>query len=175
MNYEEMRGSIRSGDLIVVSHQPWDNIDDIQSHIVRMATESEYSHVCVAVVNGQGEPFVLEAVVPCVTVSRVPKYLDHGFFWIPMPDKPMSKDEWDYGFSKKGEPYSKIEAIAAQLDLLKIGASRYWECAELTICMRKLSGVDFNCKATPAAVVRSALNMGYEIKFIKAKEQYGRN
>jgi hypothetical protein len=129
--------------------------------------ESEYSHVAVVWVAPNGDPHLIEAVVPCVTVSPLEKYLDYGFFLIQTPDKPMTQEEESYGMSKLNEDYSKIEAIEGQLDLLRIGCSPKWECAELTICMRKLSGLDLGEKATPAAVVQRALSLGYTLKFIE--------
>jgi hypothetical protein len=166
MKFSEAKSLIKSGDLIACSHQPWASISDIESHIVRIVTESEYSHVCVVAGSDRDSPYVLEAVVPSVGLNPLEKYLDYGFFWIAVPDKPMTQQEREYGLSKVGEEYSKLEAIEGQLDLLRIGCSERWECAELTICMRKLSGLDLGSKATPAAVVQRALSLGYPLKFV---------
>jgi hypothetical protein len=167
MKYSEFKKVCQSGDLIAVSHQEWESISDIESQIVRMATESEYSHVCVLVKDNDGKPCVLEAVVPEVTVSPLTKYLNSGFYHIATPDKPMSKEEEAYGMSKVGQSYSKLEAVAGYLDLLPIGGDELWQCSELTIAMRKLSGLDLGPHATPAAVVKQALLRGYELKLIE--------
>jgi hypothetical protein len=167
MKWEDAKKIIKSGDIVACSHQPWATISDIQSHIVRIVTQSEYSHVAVAWLPPDGDPHVIEAVVPCVTLSPLERYLDYGFFLIQIPDKPMTQEEESYGMSKLGEEYSKLEAIEGQFDLLAIGGSDRWECAELTICMRRLSGLELGAKATPAAVVQRALSLGYSMQFIE--------
>lgn len=166
MKYSEFKKVCQAGDIIAVSHQEWETISDIESQIVRMATESEFSHVCVLIKDEHGEPCVLEAVVPEVTISPLTKYLKDGFYHISTPDKPMTKEEESYGRSKLKQKYSKLEAVAGYLDLLPVGGSERWECAELTICMRRLSSLDLGPKATPAKVVREALSQGYSLNLV---------
>jgi hypothetical protein len=167
MKYSEFKEVCQSGDIVAVSHQEWKTISDIESQVVRMATESEYSHVCVVWKDKNGEPHVIEAVVPQVTVSPLSKYLVNGFYHIATCDKPMSKEEEAYGMSKVGQKYSKLEAIAGYFDLLPVGGDEFWMCAELTIAMRNLSGLNLGPHATPAAVVQKALNTGYTLTFVK--------
>lgn len=166
MKWEEAKHLIKSGDLIFVSHQEWDTISDIESHIVRMATESEFSHVCVAY-EYDGGACTIESIVPAVTVSCLDKYIENGFYWVHIPDKPMTKDEEGYGLSKLGQAYSKIEAIEGYFDLIEIGGSQSWFCAELTIAMRRLSGLDLGTHCTPAAIAKKILEKGYTMHFIK--------
>jgi hypothetical protein len=166
MVWDEAKHLIKSGDLIAVSHQPWATLADWESHIVRVATESEYSHVTVAWTAPNGTPHVIEAVVPAVAVNPLEKYLEHGFFWIPMPDKPMSKKEEAYGLSCVGDEYSKLQAVAGQLNWLDVAQDRRWQCSELTLAMRRLSGAQLGKKATPAAVIRNALSQGYTLNFV---------
>jgi hypothetical protein len=166
MKWGEAKKLIKAGDLIACSHQPWKTLSDIESHIVRIVTQSEYSHVAVAWFPPDGEPHLIEAVVPCVTLSPLEKYLDYGFFLLQTPDKPMTQEEESYGMSKLGEPYSKWEAVEGELELLNIGASGKWQCSELTIAMRKLSNLDLGPTATPACVVQRALQLGYTMKYI---------
>lgn len=166
MNYAEIRGSIKSGDLILLSHEDWASLYDLQIQIVRLATQSEYSHVCVAWVFA-GRVFVIEAVEPKIRIMPLSNMLDIGVYLIQTPDKPMLNDELEYAMSKVGiEVYSKLQAIEGQLDMLKIGADKFWQCSELVISMRKLSGLDLGDKATPAAVAQKALELGYQLKFI---------
>jgi hypothetical protein len=166
MRYSDFKSVCHSGDLIAVSHREWKTISDVESQIVRMFTESEFSHVCVIWKDINGEPHVIEAVVPQVTVSPLTKYLDHGFYHIPMPDKPMSKEEEAYGFSKVGQAYSKVQAVEGYLHMLDIGQDVRWQCSELTISMRKMSGVSLGPIATPASVVQTALSKGYGLHFV---------
>lgn len=166
MQYSEFKKVCQVGDIIAVSHQEWNTLSDIESQVVRMATESEFSHVCVLIKDKNGEPCVIEAVVPQVTISSLTKYLNYGFYHVATPDKPMSKEEEAYGMSKLGEGYSKWEAIGGYLDLIKIGGDSKWMCAELTIAMRNLSGLFLGAHATPAAVIRSAMQAGYSLTFV---------
>jgi hypothetical protein len=166
MKYSEFKNVCKSGDLIAVSHKEWKTVADIESQIVRMVTESEYSHVCVVWKDENGEPHVIEAVVPQVSVSPLTKYLEDGFYHIPT-DKPMSKEEEAYGFSKVGQQYSKLEAVAGYLHLLDIGQDMRWQCSELTISMRRMSGLGLGPIATPSAVVQKALSRGYSLQFVE--------
>jgi hypothetical protein len=131
-----------------------------------MVTESEYSHVCVVWKDENGEPHVIEAVVPQVSVNPLTKYLDYGFYHIPT-DNPMSKEEESYGLSKIGQKYSKIQAIEGYLNWLNVGDDTYWECAELTISMRRMSGANLGPIATPSAVVQKALSKGATLQFVE--------
>lgn len=168
MNYTEFKNVCQSGDIIAVSHKEWKTFADVESQIVRIVTESEFSHVCVLWKDEKGELCVVEAVVPEVTISPLTKYLNDGFYWIATPDKPMGKDEEAYGMSKLGQVYSKPEAIAGYLNLLQIGNDTRWQCSELTICMRRLSGLSLGTHATPSAVVQQALSKGYTLQFVEA-------
>lgn len=167
MKYSEFKKVCQPGDLIAVSHQEWKTVADIESQIVRMMTESEYSHVCVLLESGGDTPTILEAVVPAVKVNPIDRYLENGFYWIHMPDKPMTDAEREYGLSKVGQEYSKGEAIAGYLKLLDIGSDQKWQCSELTISMRKFSGISLGPVATPAAVVHAALSRGYTLTLVE--------
>jgi hypothetical protein len=165
MDYASIRSSIKSGDLIALSHTAWGSLYDLQIQAVRTFTQSEYSHICVAWVIG-GRVFVIEAVEPKVRIMPLSNMQDVGFYWIPTNNE-MSETELEFGLSKVGiGTYSKIEAIEAQLDLLDIGKDDLWECAELTIAMRKLSSVNLGDKATPAAVVQNALEQGLILNYM---------
>jgi hypothetical protein len=165
MKFSEFKNVVRSGDLIALSHQSWASEKDIESQIVRMATRSEFSHVCVALVEDE-DVYCIEAIVPHVSITRLEERLSEGFYHIPTPDKPMTEEEKQYGLSKVGDGYSKLEAIEGYLDLLKIGYDGLWQCSELTIAMRRLSGLDLGPIATPAKVVEKAMKLGYEMRFI---------
>jgi hypothetical protein len=167
MRYFEFKEVCQSGDIIAVSHQEWGTISDIESQIVRMATESEYSHVAVVWKDKNGEPYVLEATVPSVGIHPIGRYLKNGFYWIQMADKPMTSEEESYGFAHIGDSYSKIQAVEGFFNMLDIAQDRKWQCSELTISMRRLSGVDLGPTATPADVVRKAMSLGYTLTFVE--------
>lgn len=165
MKYSEIRNNIKSGDLIALTHKSWCSLYDIQIQAVRTFTQSEYSHVCVAWVVA-GRVFVIEAVEPKVRIMPLSNMNQEGFYWIPTT-KPMSETELEFGLAAVGiGAYSKVQAIAAQLNMLDIGADDKWECAELTIMMRQLSGQELGGKATPSAVVAAAQNSGAPVYLI---------
>lgn len=166
MDYAQARNQIKSGDLIAMTHNQWNSFYDLQVQAVRTGTQSEYCHMCVAWVIA-GRVFVIEAVNPLVRIFPLSNLKDAGFYWLATPDTPMSDKELEFGLSWVGRgEYSKWQAIEAQLNTLDVGADDKWECAELTICMRRLSGLDLGSKATPAAVVQEALKKGYTLAFV---------
>ena len=166
MEYGQAKSKIKSGDLIALSHKEWGSLYDLQVQAVRVFTESEYSHVAVAVVL-EGIPFVLEAVEPKVRLMPIENILDNGFYWIPT-NTPLSKEELEFGLSKVGkDQYSKLEAVEGNLGMLDIGGDSKWQCAELTITMRRLSGLDLGNHATPAAVVQKALELGMQLNYVE--------
>lgn len=165
MKYSEIKEKIRSGDLIALSHKDWGSLYDLQVQAVRIFTESEYSHVALAVVIGD-TPFLVEAVEPKIRLMPIANMLEDGFYWIPTTHI-MTDKELDFGMSKVGKDrYSKIEAIGGDLGLLDIGEDNYWQCAEFVIAMRKISGLDLGDHATPASVVQKALELGMSLQFV---------
>jgi hypothetical protein len=166
MNYKEIRTKIKSGDLVALTHENWNSLYDLQIQAVRIFTESEYSHVAIAWVVG-GRVFLIEAVTPKVRIFPLSNLQDTGFYWIPT-DTPMSDAELEFGLKRVGiGEYSKIEAVEAQFNMLNVGSNDKWECSELVIAMRKLSGLHLGDKATPSAVVQSALEQGMVLNYIK--------
>jgi hypothetical protein len=165
MDYAEARSKIKTGDLVALTHSAWASLYDLQVQAVRIGTQSEYCHVCVAWVIG-GRVFVIESVEPVVRIFPMSNFEDHGFYWIPT-DVPMSSEELEFGLARVGlGKYSKVQAVEGQLNILRIGEDELWMCAELTIAMRRLSGLDLGPKATPAAVVKRAQELGYPTFFV---------
>lgn len=169
--YEEIRGTINSGDLIALTHKEWNSFYDLQVQAVRIFTESEYSHVAVTWVVG-GRIFLIESAQPKVRIFPLSNLKDSGFYLIQTPDKPMTERELEYGLKHVGiGQYSKLQAIEGQLNLLNIGDDGLWQCAEYVIAMRRLSGLDLGIKATPGAVVQKALELGYSLQYITNKKE----
>lgn len=165
MNYADARVHINTGDLLAWSHYDWDSWYDLQVQAVRIGTASEYCHVGLAWVFA-GRVWVIESVAPVVRVVPLSNLLEQGFYWLPIPPN-MSGSELEFAFSKVGKGrYSKVQAVAAQLNLLDVGADDLWECAEFVIAARRLSGVDLGPKATPSAVVKRAQELGSACHFI---------
>lgn len=169
MRYEEILSGINSGDIIATTHTEWGSLDDLQVQAIRLFTLSEYSHVGVAL-KVEGEVFILEAVVPKVVATPLASKVKAGFYVI-QTNTPMLDDEFNYGISQIGKGiYSKIQAIGGYLNTLDIGEDNYWQCAELVISMRRLSGLDLGPRATPSAVVQKALKQGLTLTYIQKDE-----
>lgn len=155
MNYTAIRDQIQSGDVLAWSHYEWASWYDLQVQAVRICTESEYCHVGLAWVAG-GRVWCIESVEPVVRVVPLSNLVGRGFYWLPMRVQ-MSEQELEFALAKVGHGrYSKLQAVQAQLGTLAIGVDDQWECAELVIAARRLSGCDLGNKATPAAVVLAA-------------------
>jgi hypothetical protein len=127
MQYSNIRSTIKSGDVIAWSEGGWSNWHDIQVSIVRMFTESEYSHIGVAYVVA-GRVFVVEAVVPLIRIFPLSKLTP--FFYFKAPDTWWSDKMEEELVSKVGLPYSKLEAIKAFMGMNTDGTEN-WECAKL--------------------------------------------
>jgi hypothetical protein len=166
MKYSEHREKIKSGDIIILSHSKWGSFYDLQVQAVRLFQESEYSHVGLAW-KCSGRLFVIEAVTPYVRIFPLSNYAQEGFYHIPLK-KPMESKELEFALSKVGNgKYSKWEAILAFFRALSIGKDNLWQCAEFVMTCRKLSGVNLGGVATPAAIVKTALENGYQLKYIQ--------
>lgn len=166
MDYITARGQIQSGDVIALSHEQWGSWYDLQIQAVRMFTESEYSHIALAWVFG-GRVFLIESVNPFVRIMPLSNLADKGFYHIPIGVEP-TETELEFLMSQVGvAPYSKIEAILAYFKKAKIGDTRVEECAKFAIEARRLSGVDLGDKATPSAVVKTLLEAGHALQYVK--------
>ena len=157
MHYPDLRSQIKSGDVLAWTHRSWDSIKDIQCQIVRMATQSEYSHVGVAWVVAE-RVFVLEAVTAGVRIFPLSR--SAPFYWVP---RGIWSDEAERrAMAHVGAEYSKWEAIKAFF-----GGSSYdndaWECAEYVCWVLGLPVV----AKTPAKVVQHLQDVeGLELRTV---------
>ncbi len=161
MKYEDMRHTIKSGDILAFSHEGWDSFYKFKIQMVRMFTKSEYSHVGVAWVIGE-RVFVIEAVVPCVRIFPLTKC--GNFYHIPMGI------EWNDTIEEKalthiGNPYSQITAMKAFFHKLNKGNTE--ECAALVLTIMDSAGVFLDCRATPDDVVEYAQLRGSPLYLVE--------
>lgn len=155
MKYDAIRHLIKPGDLIAISHYRWASWYDVQIQAVRVFGRTEYSHVAEVVGMLGDRLMIVESVVPVIRTVPLSSLLEEGFYWTPLPE--MSDAEFAFLTARLGKgKYSKLQAIMAQIKRLAIGADDLWECAELLIIARRLSGVDLGGHATPSAVVKAA-------------------
>lgn len=162
MKYIDVRNQIKSGDILAWSHGGWSSWYDIQVSIVRMFTQSEYSHVGIAWVIG-GRVFIIEAVGSGVRIFPLSREIP--FYWIPQGEADYWNDAVEeHMLSRIGDKYSKWDAILAFFGKLNIGSNNSWQCAELTIDYMKFVGMlVIDIDATPSAVVNYLLDSGYNI------------
>lgn len=160
MLYPQLREKIKTGDLIALSHYSWASWYDLQVQAVRTFTQSEYSHVALAVVWAD-RVWIVESVVPLIRLVPLSHFAEEGFYHVALPE--MQDQELNFALEKvgaKSSRYSKLQAILGQLKALNIGEDGFWQCAEFVIACRRLSGIDLGDKATPSAVVQAALGYG---------------
>lgn len=149
--------SIRTGDLLVWDKAYGDGDGSIWLKIVRFATMSNYGHVSVARRDENGELFHIEAVMPKIRESKIPK--GAKFFMIPLADKINNPDDVSFLTSKVGTTYGLLDAIRAYLGLSLSDDDR-WQCAELTQEFYRLKGLDMGVKSpTPSRLVKAALSV----------------
>jgi hypothetical protein len=166
VTYEDCRDSLESGDLVFFSHYKWASLYDAQVMLVRLFSFTEYTHVGV-VVKIAGRVFIAESVSPLARLVPLSNFAKDGFYIVPTRT-PMQDVEMEYLMSHIGKgKYSKWQAILAYLDKLEIGADDVLECAEYVITARRLSGLDLGGRATPAAVLKEALNKGLRLYYVQ--------
>lgn len=151
MKYVDIRPQIKSGDVLAWSEGGWTNMHDIQVSLVRMFTQSEYSHVGMAYVVG-GRVFVVEAVCPLIRIFPLSKLTP--FYYMPTPKSWWTDETEATLLSRVGLPYSKWEAIRSFFTKDTDGQS-VWECAKLVnkTLIEFDSGFD-HIHDTPTATVK---------------------
>ena len=158
MKYEDLRPTLRSGDLIASSFlQPaFSSWYAFKVAMVQAWTRSDISHIAVVWVPPLTQRvWIIEAVVPCVRVRPLSQALADGedVYHVPMGCD-WSKAE-DFAFEHVGTPYSQLLAMVSSFEPWKHGA--YTECAGLTLDIMKTAGIDLGVIATPQAVLKQAL------------------
>lgn len=165
MKYAEARSRINSGDLLAWTSKGMGSWYEIQHHIIRILTESEYVHVACAWVIA-GWVFLIEASGAGVRLYPLSRRLP--CYWIPT-GLVWSNEIEEYALSHVGDEFSKIRAWLAWMGKLKERSSKIkhpWECAEFYKSLVRETGVVLHCKATPSAVVHAFLLRGCSLSFI---------
>jgi hypothetical protein len=156
--YAAIRDTIKSGHILTWTHRSWETLSDIESQVVRIITESEYSHVGLAWVFG-GRVFVLESVVPKIRIvplsNLLPCYLlTYQVTWTEAAET--------FALSLVGNGlYSKWEAILGLFRKIRHSDS-VWQCAKYVWCVLDKTDrpIELNGLLTPSAVVQAALESG---------------
>lgn len=161
MIYADARPGIRSGDLLAFSHGSWRTWSGIRTNLVRIFTRSTYSHVGLAWVVG-GRVFILEAVKPKLRIF--PLSQSGAFYWLRL-GAPWAPNTEVFALSCVGTPYSDRAAILAFLDRLTPGSVQ--ECAAYAAEVLRRDGIDLGPRATPDAVVQTALELGSAVNYVR--------
>jgi hypothetical protein len=154
MKYEDIRNTIKSGDLLAFSHGNWKSWSGFKTMMVRVFTLSTYSHVGVAWVTS-GRVFVLEAVKPMVRIY--PLSLS-GDFYLTKTNANWTQETENFAMDHIGVLYSELTAIYAYFKELDEGEVS--ECAAYAIEVLKRAGVDLGTRSVPDAVVLNAQLQG---------------
>lgn len=158
--YPEYRENIKSGDLLAWSHRGWKSFYDFKIQMVRLFTQSEYSHVGTAWVVGN-RVFVIEAVEPRARIFPLSKL--GNFYHTPLK-APWNLPTEEAALSYVGAEYRQLDAIKAFFKPLRKG--KVSECAALAIEIASQDGINLGDRATPDAVVRQAQMLGHPTYFI---------
>lgn len=154
--YSEIRDSIKSGDMILWSASG-DHLSqhDIETNLVKIATESQWTHVGIAWVE-HGRVWVMDLT----TSGCAPRLLgdDAPFYLINSP-KELTEAALQYAFARFGKmTYSKWQAVLGFLKRLTIGDDMKGECAEFVLEVYRASGMAPTEVATPYWCMVGALS-----------------
>ena len=153
--YLDHRDKIESGDLLAWSHRGIKSFYDFKIWLIRLFTQSEYTHVGVAWVVG-GRVFVIEAVTPYVRIvplsSLLPAYVVNvNAMWND------SAEEFALSLVGKAE-YSQLEAIKAYFGLNKNPSM--WQCVEFYKAVLAFTNLYFTGRDVPSDLVLEAQKIG---------------
>lgn len=145
--YSDVREKLKSGDMVLWAAEPEGySQHDMETHLVKMATESQWTHVGVLWVE-HGRVFVMDLT----TKGCAPRPLseDLPVFIIPSP-APLSEMALRYAFSRFGRMvYSKWQALLGFMKRLTIGDDMSGECAEFVLEVYGVDGIAPTQIATP--------------------------
>ena len=167
MNYQTIRPTIKSGDVLAWSHIGLGSWYEFKIWMVRLFMRSEYSHVGTAWVVGN-RVFVIEAVMPLVRIYPLSSLGD--FYHLSM-NAPWKPDTEALALSYVGHEYSQLQAI--QAPFVKPKQDKLWECAELAANIAKADGIDLGELYTPGAVVLAAQRNGALMTFVTQEKTNG--
>ena len=108
MQYAAARVAIREGDAIAQTHRSWRTFKDWKIQLVRIVTQSKYSHVGVVVADS-GRLLVIEAVMPLARI--VPLSTIGDFDLLQTPGLAWTDAARAEAFRHVGMKYSQWEAI----------------------------------------------------------------
>lgn len=154
---------IASGDLLLWTSYPENNISNFLIKSIAKLTNSPFGHVGIAWKSHDtldDELFVVEASIPRITITRATE--DSGMYCIPMHASWLPKNK-RFLTDLVGKPYSIVDAIRGYLGMVAKKDDRY-QCVELARDFYEVSGIKIPCKLTPGGIYDTLINqMGKEL------------
>lgn len=166
MRYVDHRDNIKSGDLLVWSHRGIRSFYDFKIWLIRLFTQSEYTHVGIAwVINGR--VFVLESVTPVPRIvplrNLLPCYvINTGINWTDQ----VERKALEYIGNAHIGTYSQLEAVKAYLGL-NSKQNNALQCVEYAKTILSEAGLQFQGKDVPADMVLELQQKGGTTTYIE--------
>lgn len=174
--YADVRGSIKSGDLLFLHHDFVASWYGLQVEMVQDFT-GPFAHIAMfdwVQLGGEARLVVYESVVPDPRVVLVSATAEEtgGFFWMPL-DCPITPDEREAIWRELGNKtygYDKLGAIQAGLGTLPPGEDndpRRW-CSKFVALARRRAGIDLGPDYVPSTqAVAAVQHTGRQPQFVR--------
>lgn len=163
MKYSEYRSLIKTGDLLGFSHVAKGSWRDFQIHMVRKATESEFSHVGVAYVM-HDRVFVLESVSSGVRLFPLSRALP--FYHISNPVS-LNEASLEWAFSEIGTEYeSKWRMVLNNFFDMHLKNNKRLQCSEYVNGILKLNQQSLTDIDTPSAIINAAMRYWGSLQYV---------
>lgn len=164
ISYTTQRPRIRTGDLILYTHEAHETLYDMQVQAVEFATKSKFSHVAIAWVVGP-RVMIFEAVVPRVQIFP----LSHtGDFYHVAMSKKFSEEALNFCLCQVGEKvgYSKLEGVRALFGKNNPNDG-ITQCSEFCKNALAANGLSLPGRAVPGDIAMSLIDLGYKLEKVK--------
>mgnify|MGYP001168845010 CR=1 FL=1 len=164
MKYADFRPLIKTGDLLAFSHTAKGTFYDFQIHMVRKATESEFSHVGIAYV-ANGRVFILEAIGSGVRMFPLSRYLP--FYHVTNPIE-LSEKALNWAFETLGAEYeSKLLMLVKSIVNIKLNDNKRFQCSEYVNGIYAENNQFLTDVDTPSAIVINAISKFGSLSFVE--------
>jgi len=163
MNYAQARLMIKTGDLLAFTHTARGSLKDLQLHLVRMFTKSEFCHVGIAYVV-HDRVFVLEAV--STGVRMFPLSMALPFYLVSNPI-PLKDSAIEWAFAQIGNAYeSKWQMVLAYIFKTNLKNNKRFQCAEYVNGILNANDQHQATSDIPAIVVEMAMRQWGALTYV---------
>jgi len=163
MTYDQIRPLIKTGDLLSFSHKAHGSWYDFQIHMVRKATESEFSHVGIAYVV-YDRVFILEAVTSGVRMYPLSRALP--FYFVSNPQE-LSDAALEWAFQHIGNEYeSKWRMVLATFIDIDLKNNHRFQCSEYVNGILMMNDQELTAIDTPSSIVEAAMQHWGSLQYV---------